>query len=368
MGDAPDTEYGPYGEQICLEYYEQIMPTMFFSNGITVVIVVVNVILKKTTIYLVTWIGYDTHSEIMTKITNGVLLVLFFNTGILMLIVNANLSEVSGTLGHIFDGQYYDYSPTWYAKIGNTLVHTMLLNAFMPIIFEALECVLRWLEIAYDSRMWCQCGKRSHERYYSTKKKQIYGLIELYAGPDYIIHFKYSGILNVTYVTMMYGIGLPLLFPIALLSYFIYWAVERYQVAYTYKLPPQMDSRMTVNAMRLISYVPILFLVNSYWMLSNRQIFENVTNKLELLNTEMESSHTWATLFQLKPSTPILLVCFVVIVIAFVRTALPYYMKKWGFTISANSLEVDENLPDFFDALKMSDKQWFKSENKYMKN
>ena len=71
------------------------MPTMFFSNGITVVIVVVNLILKKTTIYLVTWIGYDTHSEIMTKITNGVLLVLFFNTGILMLIVNANLSEVS---------------------------------------------------------------------------------------------------------------------------------------------------------------------------------------------------------------------------------------------------------------------------------
>ena len=87
------------------------------------------------------------------------------------------------------------------------------------------------------------------------------------------------------------------MFPIALLSYFIYWAVERYQVAYTYKLPPQMDSRMTVNAMRLISYVPILFLVNSYWMLSNRQIFENVTNKLELQNTEMESSHTWATLF-----------------------------------------------------------------------
>ena len=154
----------------------------------------------------------------------------------------------------------------------------MLLNAFMPIIFEVLECIERWVKIAFDSKMWCRCGKRRHERYYSTKKKQVYALIELYAGPDYIIHFKYSGILNVTYVTMMYGIGLPLLFPIAVLSYFIFWAVERYQVAYTYKLPPQMDSRMTENAMRLISYVPILFLVNSYWMLSNRQIFENVTN------------------------------------------------------------------------------------------
>lgn len=135
---------------------------MFFSNGITVVIVLVNLILKKTTIYLVTWIGYDTHSEIMTKITNGVLLVLFFNTGILMLIVNANLSEVSNYLGQIFDGQYYDYSPTWYSKPGNTLVHTMLLNAFMPFIFEALECLERWIFIAYDSKMWCKCGKLKH--------------------------------------------------------------------------------------------------------------------------------------------------------------------------------------------------------------
>ena len=40
----------------------------------------------------------------MTKITNAVLMVLFFNTAILMLIVNANLTEVSGFLGSIFNG------------------------------------------------------------------------------------------------------------------------------------------------------------------------------------------------------------------------------------------------------------------------
>ena len=82
------------------------------------------------------WIGYDTHSEVMTKITNGVFLVLFFNTGILILLADANLSEVGS--GTIFGEVYYDYSPKWYANIGNTLVSTMLLNAFMPLIFESL--------------------------------------------------------------------------------------------------------------------------------------------------------------------------------------------------------------------------------------
>ena len=92
------------------------------------------------------------------------------------------------------------------------------------------------------------------------------------------MHFKFSNILNVTYVTMMYGVGLPALFPIAFLSYFIFWATERYQIAYAYQLPPAMDDKMTQNAMRLFAYTPILFLMNGYWMLSNRQMFENIVN------------------------------------------------------------------------------------------
>lgn len=131
-------------------------------------------------------------------------------------------------VGTVFQGVYYDYSPRWYSRVGNTLVHTMLVNAFMPIIFEGMANAMDWFFISKDSGVWCNCGKGKGERFYSTKQKQIYALIDLYAGPDHIIHFKYAGILNVTFVTMMYGLGLPILFPIALLSYFIYWAVERY--------------------------------------------------------------------------------------------------------------------------------------------
>lgn len=106
-------------------------------------------------------------------------------------------------------------------------------------------------------------------------------MVNLYAGPDYIIHFKLSGILNVTYVTMFYGLGLPLLFPIALLSYFIFWSVERFQIAYTYKKPPHLDKRITENALQALSYSPLLFLFNSFWILSNRQIFGNTVNKID---------------------------------------------------------------------------------------
>lgn len=47
----------------------------------------------------------------------------------------------------------------------------MLVNAFMPIIFEVQTIVLQWFAVARDSGMWCKCGKGSQERYYSTKQK-----------------------------------------------------------------------------------------------------------------------------------------------------------------------------------------------------
>ena len=126
---------------------------------------------------------------------------------------------------------------------------------------------------------------------YQTKKSQIYSYLELYSGPEYIVHYKFSGILNITFVTMLYGLCMPMLFPLAFIAYFMIYATERYQLAYTYQQPPQMDDRMAKNAMQLLSYTPLLFLINGYWMLSNRQMFENVVNKVTLTTDSMPSDH-----------------------------------------------------------------------------
>jgi len=99
---------------------------------------------------------------------------------------------------------------------------------------------------------------------------------------------------------MMYGLGLPMLFPIAFVSFFIFWLTERYQIAYTYQLPPAMDDKMTVNAMNLLSYTPLIFLMNGYWMLSNRQMFGNVVNSLDYSTEQMSSGHGFETISELS--------------------------------------------------------------------
>lgn len=58
---------------------------------------------------------------------------------------------------------------------------------------------------------------------------------DLYSGKDYFIHFKYSDALNVCYIAMMYGGGMPILFPIASFTFFSQWISERVIVAYFVK-------------------------------------------------------------------------------------------------------------------------------------
>ena len=61
-GDKPEQTYGENNIQVCKEYRDQMTPTLLISQAVSIVIVVVNVILKQITILLMQWIGYDTHS------------------------------------------------------------------------------------------------------------------------------------------------------------------------------------------------------------------------------------------------------------------------------------------------------------------
>lgn len=95
----------------------------------------------------------------------------------------------------------------------------MLTVAFWPFIELGMIYSTLWLKRKIDGS-W---GSDS----YKTKKTNMQQYVDLYSGPEYFIHFKYSGILNIAFVTMMYGAGLPILFPIAALSYFILYTLER---------------------------------------------------------------------------------------------------------------------------------------------
>jgi len=62
---------------------------LYAGTAVTVIILLINTVLKQITISLITWVKYDTFSKQLTSITNGIFIAQFFNTAILILIVNA---------------------------------------------------------------------------------------------------------------------------------------------------------------------------------------------------------------------------------------------------------------------------------------
>jgi len=53
-----------------------------------------------------------------------------------------------------------------------------------------------------------------------------------------MMHFKYSSVIMQIVVSFMYGMQIPLLFPIALFGIFNMYMNERLLLAYYYKQPP----------------------------------------------------------------------------------------------------------------------------------
>lgn len=162
----------------------------------------------------------------------------------------------------------------WYTDIGPALVQTMLINAVFPIVEVGYTYPQRVLWRMLD-RGCCSCNT------YKTKKKTIQQYVNLYSGPNYLMHFKYSSMLNTIFVSFMYGLALPLLFPIALLGIIVLYLVERIQITYVYKKPPMYDDKLNNATLSILKWAPFLMMMFGYWLMGNKQIFSNVVNPVE---------------------------------------------------------------------------------------
>lgn len=79
--------------------------------------------MKTVIIKLVVWVKYDTLSEEISAITSSVFIAQFFNTGILLTLVNANTTEHSPSwFWGVLNGKFYDYVPAWYSGVGELLI------------------------------------------------------------------------------------------------------------------------------------------------------------------------------------------------------------------------------------------------------
>jgi len=77
----------------------------------------------------------------------------------------------------------------------------------------------------------------------------------------------------------------------------------------------------------------------------------------------MSTSHSLDLITEVSQASPILLIGIAVFIIFFLQTFFADTLNKFGFGFSEVEIEVDENLPNFFEAVKLSEANWLVAES-----
>jgi hypothetical protein len=198
---------------------------------VTVVITVVNILIRTLVIYMIERVGYWTVTGEISAIMVTCFIMTFFNTAILLLLADANLSEIKGLSWIPLNGPFPDLTEEWYIVIAPSLILTMVLNAASPLITLTSAAMTTVIFRSLDQGCGNYCCCKPAE---STKCMTIQQYVNLYGGPPHVMSYKYSALLTTVCVTFMYGLALPELFPIAAATYWIYYVIEKFMITYYY--------------------------------------------------------------------------------------------------------------------------------------
>lgn len=77
--------------QLCRQYYKDKLTISVMDESIKYIIIVINTVIRMIVIKIIDSVGCDTQSREMSFVTIAVFFCTFFNTGFLLMIVNANM-------------------------------------------------------------------------------------------------------------------------------------------------------------------------------------------------------------------------------------------------------------------------------------
>ena len=164
-------------------------------------VVMINFLLRNIFIKLISLSKMGRYSKESNATMFSILLVSFFNYGILYIIAPWSLSESGASDGDFFSGIYTDFSSQWFLDIGILVTETTVLNIAGPLVEYLFFWFIRHLKRMYDQRSLCPCKRQN------TNAKTIMQFEQIYSGPSFEAHYRLAFIVNIIFITFLFGAG-----------------------------------------------------------------------------------------------------------------------------------------------------------------
>ena len=258
--------------EICNDYLEAAILIELIDYIIPLLIFTTSFILEFFAWFLIEWIKYENKSHETSRIQLAVFFLLFFNSALSILLINARFTnKVKGTF--LFDGVYTDFSDDWYDKSSEYFVTPMFMEVLTPLTDFLLYF---WIQKAF-ALLDRRCNKYSK---YRTQCKTASDYIELNSGLENELSTKYAYLLGIWMVACFYGFGLPLIPITVLFCLIISYTFEKLMVFLHYQKPPLYDETLNKTSVFILKWGAFLYVAIAYWILTNKQMFDNVLDPI----------------------------------------------------------------------------------------
>ena len=179
------------------------------------------------------------------------------------------------------------------------------------------------------------------------------------------MHYKYSAIMNIVFITMMFGVGLPILFPLASVSLMFMYFLEKYEIYYVFQQPPAYDEKLNDSVLSNLDKAPVFLLSFGYWFLTNLQLLSN--DFLEPIMTQtdaFQSHHVWSDYLNVSnayksgPAGSLLIMLYLYLAYLVFRVPIIAIFKNCFPNMSLEDLCIDEKIDLYQNCLDQDDKDF----------
>jgi hypothetical protein len=270
---------------------------LFFSAakvvifGAVAVVSVFNVIIQVSAY---TFVKLEKHGDVSLFTDSQVqktFLGLFINTVFVILFANSKISDGSSP-GNAGDGKFHGFEAGWYPKVGLSLSLTILVDCFAPHIAPLISYLI--LQPA-----------KQHKARESIKKSRVgmcmrhpiatqAQLNTEFEGFEFELPVRLATVLNTLGTVLCYAGALPAMIPIACVSFFISYHLDKFFLLKLYKRPPRYQLGIMTTVMKVVPVLVCLHLVFSALVYTEKSVltqvsFSEMTSILGTSSDDIES-------------------------------------------------------------------------------
>jgi hypothetical protein len=241
---------------LCLAFIQSYGLAQSLAIGAAVLVVVINLVLQQILSMLTHFEKHNSVSDEESALALKIFVGQLINTAFIVLLVNAEIRmRGPAEVTQYFSGQFSSFSPRWFSVVGVGITLTMLTNIVVPHISPLLQaCCVR------------PCLRICHRRAITQDRLNTH-----YKPPEFLVAARYPVILNNIFVTMLYSAGMPMLIPIAAVSFFVSYFVDKTLILRFYSRPRGTDASLARLALKVMPVALMLHLAFTIYMFGDSE-------------------------------------------------------------------------------------------------